>query len=154
MCKCAATIYEAQFDSTSLNCSEPMESAVMTPGIIQHHIFSQWCHGCTRAIISWKCLFPALFMLEECCYDSLFSFSSSVRLLGLRIQWRRFTTGLWEAGYHRQTVCWSQTANAHSQPWVQETSQKKWSCRNSWPEKDSRSGILECFHFIPSWEML
>lgn len=28
------------------------------------------------------CLFPALLMVEECCYDSLFSFSSSVRLLG------------------------------------------------------------------------
>lgn len=43
MCKGAATIYEAQFYRASLNCSEPMKPSVMTPGIIQHRIFSQWC---------------------------------------------------------------------------------------------------------------
>lgn len=159
MCKCAVTIYKAQFYSASLNCSEPKKNGYNdTRDYPASHILtgllSQRVTAALEPSSAGNICFPPSSCWKSVVMTACFLFP---------VQWGCWASGSSEGASPQGSERLVTTVRLFVDPKLQmltrnpefrKTSQKKWSCRNSWPEKDSRSGILECFHFIPSWEIL
>lgn len=96
------------------------------------------------------CLFPALLMVEECCYDSLFSFSSSVRLLGSAESSEGGSPWGPNEGCSRPSGCFV-IPNSKCKLAFQATSAENGAAESV---ALATEGTLESSHLNPSWESL